>query len=260
MFDEFCINDALHLFKIGAVVNLLLYISTCIKFDSRFTRVAYAFDFALFLKFSLETAIGDTYWPQAAHINLFIIFCFGCFFYIMSPNIWGTVFLILGLLAVQGVWDPVREQIYAFFKYSFNITLNATHANVVFASLIVFILFVCAISFVFTVPFVQVTSLALVYGVKAIVAINILRLGNDRICCAPSAPKGQCPIWFQDAEWYGIAIFFIFRLIWGRVTRNLVCSRKNGIKLKKDTVTENQEQIELITKDKTSKGNRDTTH
>lgn len=249
---DFCIADALHLFQIAAILNLALYFATCVKFDSFISKAVFSLDLALLLKTIIETELGERHWPQDVAPNLFIVFCFMAFFYFTSANMWAVVFLLFGLLAVQGFWEPVRDQIYTLLSKSFDLVLDETHSPAIFACVIVFILTICAISVFFSVPFVQITSMAMVFGVKAVGSYKVLRLGDRPICCSPDADFDQCPIWFDRWQWIAIGVLIPFRLALGKfIQKHKFCGKYSGYKVLPEEEGEND--LELSKKETKSK-------
>lgn len=218
---EICVHNALYLFHAIAVLTLILYASPCIRFDSYFSRMVFAGDMAVVLKTVMETAVGtdDAHWPQDTSTNLFIIAMFACFFFVLSPQIWGTVFLVLGLIAVGPFWNPVAEQIESFFQHSLDFTIEHTHTKALVAGVIVFILTLCACGALFRLTVLQVFSLAIVFGVKATVSIKVLLIDEDKICCYADSDPAFCPFWFNKWDWVMMLGFFVFRLIWARLLR-----------------------------------------
>lgn len=217
---DFCINDTLHLFAAVSVLNIVLYFSTCVKFDSPFSRAAFAMDFSIMTKLFLETAMGSHNWPQDATSNAYVFVCFSCFFYIMAPNMWGTIFLIFGLLSVQSFWDGVRDQVESFLQHSLNYIVVVSDSKAVFAGVILFILVAVGFRLFFCVPIVQDIALATVYGVKVWVAFKLLRIewwDDEQVCCASDSDSDLCPFWFNhSAEWLVMLTLGVGRLFIGR--------------------------------------------
>ncbi len=143
-------------------------------------------------------------------------FCFTSFFYVLSPNIWGVVFLLLGLLSIQDFWGALKDQIQSFFQHSLNWTIDATQSRALFAGIIVLILLIATISAFFALTFVQITSMAFVYALKFAISINVLRASDNKICCAEASDSAQCPFWLTHTGWIMVVAAFFFRLVWGK--------------------------------------------
>jgi hypothetical protein len=128
---DICVADEVHLFVVVALLNIALYLVPCVKFDSFWYKACLAVDLGVLLKTIVETAIGpqDGHWPQDAGTNLFIALCFSLFFYVMAPNIWGTIFLVVGLLSVQSFWDGMYSQLQSFMQHSLDIIIDQTHTK-----------------------------------------------------------------------------------------------------------------------------------
>jgi len=234
---DICIADGLHLYAIVAILNILLYAIPCIKFDSFWCKIVHAADFGLLLKTVVETAIGsnDGHWPQDSTTNLFIALCFTLFFYVMAPNIWGSIFLVLGLLSVQSFWDGVYNQITAFFRHSLDITIDATHTKTVFACMIVFVLFTLAVSLLFTIPWIQVITQSVITSIKLVVAVRLLYIQlvrRENVCCSEQSDPANCPLWMSPTSWIAILVLIIARMT---ITQNIdrvgCCSSKGNYKL-----------------------------
>lgn len=214
---DVCIIDTFFLFEIAGILNILLFLCAWVKFDSFWVRIVFAFDLALALKFVVETAVGENVadWPQGIAPNLFIVVMFTLGFYVLAPNIWGCVFLVLGLLSVESFWNSVWDQICSFFRHSLNITMEETNSKVAFAALVVFILFVVAMTIFFALPIVQLVVFGFVLAAKAMIGyrFNEIRIvEREQVCCATQSDPEQCPIWFTKWHWFFILFLTVSRI------------------------------------------------
>ena len=254
---DICIADGLHLYAIVAILNILLYAIPCIKFDSFWCKIVHAADFGLLLKTVVETAIGsnDGHWPQDSTTNLFIALCFTLFFYILAPNIWGTIFLVIGLLSVQSFWDGVYDQLMAFSRHSLAITIDATHAKTVFACILLFVLFTLAVSIFFSLPWIQTTTQNVVTSIKLVVAVRLLFIQlvrREEVCCSENSDPSNCPLWMSPLAWISILVLIIARItIVHNIDRQGCCSSRGNYKLLPPLQLESSDS-ELQTKKSTS--------
>ena len=234
---DICIADGLHLYAIVAILNILLYAIPCIKFDSVWCKIVHAADFGLLLKTVVETAIGtnDGHWPQDSTSNLFIALCFTLFFYIMAPNIWGSIFLVLGLLSVQSFWDGVYDQIVSFFQHSLDITIDATHTKTVFACVVVFVLFTLAVSMFFSLPWIQVTTHSIITSLKLVVAARLLYIQlvrREEVCCSKHSDPANCPLWLSRQLWIlALGLVIVRMTITQHIGKRGCCSLREPYKV-----------------------------
>jgi hypothetical protein len=214
MITDFCVTDTLHLYALVAILNLCLYVLVGLDFDSFLSRATFSLNLALFLRTSLETALDSRFWPDDLVTNLWIVACFAAFFYIMSPNMWGTLFLALGLLSVQAFWEPVERQILSFLSHSLDIIIDITQTKAIYASVVLLILAVAVFSMLFAFSCIQVASMSFVFSVQTVTAIKLLSQGpHGRLCCNAEATIQECPYWFNATHWVAIAALFVFRVL-----------------------------------------------
>ena len=203
---DICIADELHLFVAVALLNISLFLLPCLKFDSFWYKACMAADMGVLLKTMLETAIGPTdgHWPQDAAYNLFIAVCFALFFYVIGPQIWGTLFLFVGLLSVQSFWNGVYAQMQSFTEHSLDIIMDEAHVNVVYAVIIFFVVFVLVVSLCFQVPTVRLFAMSISTAVKLVISFKVLYIviiKNEKICCGTDSDPSNCPIWITKTLW-----------------------------------------------------------
>lgn len=226
---DVCVIDTFYLFELAGLLNIILFLSAWVKFDSFWVRIVFAFDLALALKLVLETGVGENVadWPTGIAPNLFIVTMFTLGFYVLAPELWGSVFIILGLLSVESFWTTVWDQICSFFRHSLNITMAETNSKVAFAGLVVFILFVISMSFFFAFPMVQLVVFGFVLAAKAMIGFrfNEIRLfQGDEVCCAKNSDPDKCPFWFTKWHWIIILFLTIVRIWFNKyIARHAFC-------------------------------------
>lgn len=226
-----CVHDALYLFVIVAFADLLLYCAIPCKFSSFVTRVVFSAELGLLLKTVVETGVGEYVadWPQDVQTNLFMTFMFSCFFYVISGEIWCTLFLFLGLMSNETFWDPVYDQICSFFQHALNITMSETEKKAAFAAIVVFIFFVIAMAIFFSVPIIQTIAMGIAMGIKAVISIKVIHVrlvDKNSICCSKGSDPDLCPIWFSTWEWLLILGLCVSRISASRYYEKHPCSKK----------------------------------
>jgi hypothetical protein len=208
---DICVADEVHLFVVVALLNIALYLVPCVKFDSFWYKACLAVDLGVLLKTIVETAIGpqDGHWPQDAGTNLFIALCFSLFFYVMAPNIWGTIFLVVGLLSVQSFWDGMYSQLQSFMQHSLDIIIDQTHTKWVTAVLILLVVAVLGVTLVFQLPTVKLVAMGVTTAFKLVISFKVLYIvigKSEQICCSPDSDPDNCPLWISKVLWI-IAVF-----------------------------------------------------
>jgi len=228
---DICVHDALYLFVIVAFADLILYLAVPCKFNSFTVRVVFSAELGLLLKTVVETGVQEyvAEWPTDIQTNLFMTFMFSCFFYVISGEIWCTLFLFLGLISNETFWAPVRDQISSFFQYSLNVTMSETEKKAAFAAIVVFIFFVIAMAIFFSVPIVQTIAMGIAMGIKAMISINVLRIrliDKESICCSKGSDPDNCPIWFNSWQWLLILALCVSRISATRYYEKHPCAKK----------------------------------
>jgi hypothetical protein len=238
---EFCTPDKLYLLVFVAILNILLYAAPCVKFNSFWYKSVFAIDLGVFLKLLLEGVIGpaDGHWPQGTAANLFITLSFSCFFYVMAPNIWGMIFLILGLMSVQPFWDGLSEQGAAFMENSLDISMNITHQNWFYTVIVLAVFGLIGMACFFSIPCVQRAAMGVSTAVKLVLSLKILEIKlirGEEVCCAPSSEsKDNCPLWLNKWLWLFAVLFAAFRIAAAKKfappePEGYCCSRKKKYK------------------------------
>ncbi len=229
---DVCIIDTFYLFEVAGILNILLYLCAWVKFNSFWVRIVFAFDLALALKLVVETGVGENVadWPQGIAPNLFIVTMFTLGFYVLAPNIWGCVFLILGLLSVESFWDSLYDQIRSFFRHSMNIVMEESNSKIAFAAFVVFILFVIIVTVFFNIPIIQLVVFGFVLAAKAMIGyrFNEIRIVEaDEVCCSKVSDRDHCPFWFTSWHWFGILFLTVARIWLSKyITNHAVCGLK----------------------------------
>lgn len=250
---DICVHDALYLFVVVAFADLLLYLAVPCKFSSFFTRLVFSAELGLLLKTVVETGVGQYVadWPQDVQTNLFMTFMFSCFFYVISGEIWCTLFLFLGLMSIEPFWNPVYDQIASFFEYSLSITMSETEKKAAFAAIVVFIFFVIAVAVFFSVPIVQTITMGAAMGIKAVISIKVIDIRlvrKEDICCSKNSDPSKCPIWFTGWQWLLILGLCTARITASRYYDKHPCAQRGYYLLqptKETPTTENLEGDEL---------------
>ncbi len=245
---DICVADELHLFVIVALLNIALYMIPCLKFDSFWYKVTLAADMGVLLKTIVETAIGpaDGHWPQDAGSNLFITSCFTMFFYVLAPNIWGTIFLVLGLLSVQSFWDSLYAQLQAFMEHSLDIIIGQTHQQWIFAMVILAVISILGVTVLFAVPTVKLVAMGVTTAMKLVISFKVLYIvvgKSEKICCSPDSDPSNCPIWIGKSLWITAVFLAAMRIAAARHFKDFDClAKKVGYKL----VPEENDELDQI--------------
>jgi hypothetical protein len=259
---DICVADELHLFVAVALLNISLYLLPCLQFDSFWYKACMAADMGVLLKTMLETAIGpeDGHWPQDAGSNLFIVLCFSLFFYVIGPQIYGTLFLFLGLLSVQAFWDGVYAQMQSFMQNSLDIIMDKGHVNVVYAVIIFVIGFALVMSLFFAVPTVRLFTMGITTAVKLVISFKVLYIvvfKNEKICCATDSDPANCPIWITKTLWIVAGCLAAARIAAAqRLKSQPCCSKRPQYKLlPEDQISEATDEDDASTTSPSNKQN-----
>jgi hypothetical protein len=203
---DICLADPLHLLLLVAILNISLYLVPCLAFDSFWYKLCCALDLGVLLKSAVETGIGPTdgHWPQDAGTNLFITVCFTLFFYVMAANIWGCVFLVVGLLSVGPFWDSVYSEMQLFASNSLDIIIDETNVSWVKALVCFVVLLIVAVWVFFSIPMVRVLTMCITTAVKLVMALKVIWIviiQGDEVCCAANTDADYCPFWLSKMMW-----------------------------------------------------------
>lgn len=214
---DVCIIDAFYLFEIAALFNIILYMSAWVRFDSFWVRVVFAFDLALALKMVTETAVGEYLmnWPPDLMTNLWVVGFFALGFYVLAPDLWGTLLFVVALIPIGPVGQAIRDQIDSFFRHSLNITMDQTNTHVFLAGIIVFILFSIAMNIFFSLSLVNLILFGFTLAAKAVIGFRFIVIRifqREEVCCSTDSDPGNCPYWFNGWHWFFIIVLTISRL------------------------------------------------
>jgi len=214
---DVCLDDSLHLLLLVAVLNIMLYMMPCLHFDSWWYKICSALDLGVLLKSAIETAVGptDPHWPQDAGTNLFITVSFTLFFYVLAPNIWGCVFLLVGLLSVQSFWNSVYAEIQEFATNSLGIIIDHTHVSWAKGVIVFIVIFLVTVWMFFSIPVVRLLSMCIVTAIKLVMALKVIwivLIQGDQICCAANTDAAYCPFWMSKLMWILAAVLAVLRI------------------------------------------------
>lgn len=214
----FKVDDTYHFFEAMCYLNLILYLCVCVDFRSVYTRVPFAANLGLLLLWLVENwtrsdVEGEAILVRGIGYNGMIWFSFTSFFYVLMDKLWASVFLLLGLLFINPVWEGIRLQIEDFLWRTLRYTVDASQHSYIWAATLMLLVFVGVVGFFSQSRYLSALLVASSYSSKAVSAMKNFAYSHGHIVCSVETGSDECPFWFSINEWFALALLTLFRLM-----------------------------------------------
>jgi hypothetical protein len=245
------VTDRFDYFLIINYINLALFLFVCIDFDNVASKIPHAFNLGLLLMWCTETAIGSSDWPHTWYTNTIILVLFSAFFYVIIKQLWASVFLVLGMLLVNPVWEGVQIEIEKMLSRMLDTAVQKTNHGYMFTAVSLALLLIVVITVVSKHKCVAITVVAFTSSTKVVTALKAMIYSKGNISCSTDSDSKMCPFWFNQREWLLVLFLLIFRIgltmFMTKGDRSKLCCNKKRYNTKNEEVN-----YKLLNNDSTS--------
>jgi hypothetical protein len=218
---EINVQDEFHYLFILSIIDICLYLAVCVNSERTLPRAIFAANAALIVQWWLQSCFTSDDWPRGWYSNNVILFMFTMFMFFIMASLWATVFLVLGLMFIDPVWEHIRIQIELLMQTTIGFAVSSSSHGWIFWGFTSFLVFCGIVAWFSEIRIIKRALLHFALSTRFVTSMKALFISKGTIVCSVAAGSRMCPFWFDSTQWWltigAIAVRFALAELIGRV-------------------------------------------
>lgn len=210
---EINVQDEFHYLFILSILDILLFFAVFLRSDGAVPRMVFAANAALILQWWIQSSFDPEDWPRRVYSNNVILFMFTIFMYFIMASLWACIFLVIGLMFIDPVWENIRTQLELVLQTTIGFAVHSSNHGVMFWGFAIFLCFCIGVAWISKVKWISQLITDFAYSTRLVTAMKALFISQGTIICTVEAGSKMCPFWFDRSQWWMTIAAFLFRFV-----------------------------------------------
>lgn len=242
---EINVEDEFHYLFILSILDIVLFFAFCLRSDGAVPRMVFATNAALILQWWLQSQFDPQDWPRRVYSNNVILFMFSIFMYFVMASLWASIFLVIGLMFIDPVWENIRTQIELVLETTIGFAVRSSNHGAVFWGFGIFLCFCIAVAWISKVKWISQMITDFAYSTRLVTSMKALLISRGTIICTLEGGSKMCPFWFNRSQWCLTLGAFAVRFLLRRVLPHRSVKTDEGYKAVATSEGTAREEVEL---------------
>ena len=199
---EINVEDEFHYLFILSILDIILFFAIFLKPDGFLPRIVFAANAGLILQWWIQSSVDREDWPRRVYSNNVILFMFSTFMFFIMSSLWACIFLVVGLMFIDPVWENIRTQIELVLQTTIGFAVSSSNHEALFWGFAIFLLFCAVVAWISKIKWISQMIMNFAFSTRLVTSMKALFISQGTIICTMEAGSKMCPFWFDRSQWW----------------------------------------------------------